>query len=460
MRGIASFIVVTGHLCTAFAPILQAPALAADKGPMLFQLPFFRMCVGGRAAVALFFLVTGFVNSMGAMRHFANGNHATALPNLARSAFTRSARLILPTNAAAFTAWLVCQLGGFNLALAADSDWIRSVAKVPSPTAWHAITALFQNMTLFWHNGSGTYDPTHWAIVFFLRGSMRIYLTLLATSLVKTKWRIVIIVLLYLFSWWTGDYIVGINIYYGMFIAQLHTIFGPRATNLLPRPIPALVILIGLFVCCYPQHNPEWMLWSRVMQHTMAAVIPQPTADSINRYWVSIGACILVFGIFTSRNARKILSLPLFNFLGRVSFAVYLLHDTLLRSLLTWMIYGANARKVDLSLLNGTGEPVNLVPAARPAVFAVAVPVFYVVLYAVAYLWTRYVDAWCANAVNWARDVTFKKDEDVMVNGRATSGGGGGGGSVSVTEKAFKDYQPLKNGEGPLLPITNNHVSA
>lgn len=179
--------------------------MGSDKPPLVFQLPIFRLALAGRFAVGLFFLVTGFVNSLNPIKNFTNGNMDVALPSLARSTFTRSGRLVLPTNAAAFTAWLFCQLGAFDLARVADSPWIRAVSRQAGPTPWAALKGLFVNMTLFWKDGGHTYDPTHWTIVFFLRGSMRIYLALLATSFVKTKYRYAIMVFLHCFAWYTSD---------------------------------------------------------------------------------------------------------------------------------------------------------------------------------------------------------------------------------------------------------------
>ncbi|KAI2079669.1 hypothetical protein LOZ36_006667 [Ophidiomyces ophidiicola] len=444
LRGVASFVVVTGHLLTAFLPVLHSPSPGSDKGPMLFQLPILRLCVGGRPAVAVFFLVTGFVNSMGPMKHFANGNTTVALPNLARSAFMRSARLVLPTNAAALVAWVICQLGGFNLARVVESDWVRGVANPPGPTLWEAIKGLCWNMTLFWNNGVGSYDPTHWAVVFFLKGSMRIYLTLLATSMVKTRWRVLIILALHSFCWWTGDYITGINIYAGMLLAQVHTIFGPRATNLLPKHLPTVLIVLGFLVSSYPQYNEDWIQWSRFMKKTLLPVLPQSAQVEINRYWVSVGVCILATGIFTSRGARSVLTSPLFNFLGRVSFAVYLLHDTLLRTVLVWMVYGPNVSRTDLTVVDSNGQPVNHVQPAGGLAFAIAIPVFYAILYAVAHVWTKYVDAWCANAVVRLRDAAFQRDD----------GGSGSGPMEPLVGASVVEKQQLKD-EGPVLPLTN-----
>ena len=155
--------------------------------------------------MAFFFIVTGYVNSLNPIKNSSSNNMEVALTNLARSTFTRSGRLVVPTSAAAIVAWIFCQLGAFELARVCDSSWIRMVAKERGPTVYLALKGLFRNMTFFWHTGGDTYDPTHWSIVNFLKGSMRIYLTLLGTSFVGTKSRVAIMVGLYLFCWCTGD---------------------------------------------------------------------------------------------------------------------------------------------------------------------------------------------------------------------------------------------------------------
>ncbi|EEH45253.1 uncharacterized protein PADG_01403 [Paracoccidioides brasiliensis Pb18] len=419
LRGIASFIVVTGHICTAFATYLHSPSSSKDGWPLFFQLPILRLCVGGRAAVCIFFLVTGFVNSINPITNAQSGNTEVALTNLAKATFTRSGRLFFPTNIAATVAWTVCQLGGFNMATRADSPWIRMVSKTPGPTFWEAIKNLVQNLTLFWSNGSGTYDPVHWTIVFFLTGSFRIYLTLLATTLVKTKWRVAIVIALYIFSWCSGDYIVGINIYSGMLIAQLQVYYGSRANSMLPKAVPAIMILIGLLISSYPQDNHDWMAWSDSMRRIMLHLTPGNTTNFLGRYWVNLGCTTLMAGIFFSRNARRVLTHPVFNFFGRCSFPVYLLHNTLIRTLLCWMVYGASAWSEDWSKVKkDDGNPIELLRAGT-GTFVIAIPLFYVTLYAVAHFWMGWVDPLCARIVNWMREKMFREEVEL---GRGTRG--------------------------------------
>ncbi|PGH27360.1 hypothetical protein AJ80_00838 [Polytolypa hystricis UAMH7299] len=409
LRGVASFIVVTGHLCTAFVPYLHDASAGEGQWPLLFQYPILRLCVAGRAAVAMFFILTGYVNSLNPIKNSTNGNFELALSNLAKSTFTRSGRLVFPTNVAAFVAWLFCQVGASNLARRVDSPWIRMVTKEPGPTFWQAIKKLMVNLTFFWHNGDGTYDPTHWSIVYFLQGSMRLYLVLLATMLVKTKWRMAVVAALYIFGWCTSDYIMGINIYCGLLLAQLQTSFGSRATSTLPKFVPVCIILLGLIIVSFPQEHHDWMTWSWVMRKIMLAITPNSAEKFIGRYWVNIGCTTLFTGIFFSRNARRVLTMPLFNFLGSVSFPVYLLHASLIRTLLVWMVYGFSAFGMDLNAKTEDGKPVE-VKRAGPLVFAIALPIFYVVLYGIAHLWMKYVDPLCAKAVTWLRERMFTEE--------------------------------------------------
>ncbi|PGH01573.1 hypothetical protein GX51_05138 [Blastomyces parvus] len=445
LRGIASFIVVTGHLLTAFAPIMHSPSSSEKGWPLLFQLPILRLCVGGRAAVCVFFLVTGFVNSLNPIKNMQSGKTELALTNLAKATFTRSGRLFFPTNIAAAVAWGVCQLGGFSIAARADAGWVRMVSKAPGPTFWEAVKALLRNWTFFWNDGSGTYDPVHWTIVFFLSGSMRIYLTLLATTLVSARWRVAVVVGLYIFAWCTSDYIVGININAGLLLAHLQATYGPRATSTLPKPLPALIILLGLLITSFPQDNHHWTRWSWTMRQIMLSITPASADRFIGRYWVNIGCSVLMTGVFFSRNARRLLTLPLFNFLGRCSFPVYLLHNTLLRSLLVWMVYGASAwDRAAWAAVKEDGAPAELARGGW-ATFAVAVPVFYGVLYAVAYLWMERVDPQCARVVNWMREKMFAEEVELGRPGVVVVGVGAG--------------LPNGNGSAGVNGVLNGHAN-
>jgi hypothetical protein len=171
----------------------------------LFQYPFFRLVVAGRPALALFFIITGYVNSFRAIKQTREGDTELVLTNLSRNTLARIGRLVAPTNAAILLSWLVCQLNGHRIARVVDSAWIQRVSCAPGPSFGAGVDKLLRNLTLFWHNGQSMYDGTYWTIPFFLQGSMMVYLTLLATTFARPRYTKAILIFLYLFSWAGGQ---------------------------------------------------------------------------------------------------------------------------------------------------------------------------------------------------------------------------------------------------------------
>ncbi|KAF2123393.1 hypothetical protein P153DRAFT_328451 [Dothidotthia symphoricarpi CBS 119687] len=401
LRGIASFMVVSGHLCTALVPWLHSPAADAKTAPHLFQMPFFRLVVGGRSAVAIFFLVTGYVNSIGPIGKSRAGNHDVAFTGIAKSALARSGRLVLPTMLATFLTWLLANTNAYHMTKHVDSTWIRQGWHRQEPTLWQAFLSLIRAETQTWTVGWNDYDGTQWTLHLFLEGSMLVYTTMFATVLVKPKARIIVYAALYLFFWQQGEGLAigalkGLNIVMGMFVAELHNHYKDSATSILPAPVPAIMILIGMFIAGYPQDSPQNAHWSHVMQKFMHSITVEKS--DVRRYWDHIGASTVLLGIFFSRNARRVLTSPVFNFLGRVSFPVYLMHNTFIKSVLTWMIYLPSAMNPQR---NAKGEPMDLQRGSRTHM-VLAIIAFYYILYRCAALWVKHVDPICATIVNTA----------------------------------------------------------
>lgn len=172
---------------------------------LLFQYPFFRLVVSGRSALALFFIITGYVNSFRAIKETREGDMEGVLTNLSRNTIGRIGKLIVPTNAAILLSWLVCQLNGHRIARVVESAWIQRVSCAPGPSFGASVDKLLRNLTLFWHDGQSPYDGTYWTIPFFLQGSMAVYLTLLATTFARPRYTKGIIIFLYLYSWAGGQ---------------------------------------------------------------------------------------------------------------------------------------------------------------------------------------------------------------------------------------------------------------
>lgn len=86
-----------------------------------------------------------------------------------------------------------------------DAPWISGGGRGPDESFSQSLINLFRGLTLFWHNGPGAYDATHWTLVFFLKGSFRIYLVILAMTLITKRCWHLVTAFLYIYCWVTGD---------------------------------------------------------------------------------------------------------------------------------------------------------------------------------------------------------------------------------------------------------------
>jgi peptidoglycan/LPS O-acetylase OafA/YrhL len=190
------------------------------------------------------------------------------------------------------------------------------------------------------------------------------------------------------------------NISIGMLLADLHIHYSKSATSLLPPIVPLAMIIVGTFFACFPQDAPESAAWSDLMRRIMFVITPM--GADLRRYWDSIGASLIIFGIFFSTHARRVLASPFCNFLGRVSFPVYLLHNQFIKTVLTWMVYLPAAWTAGPAKLDADGNIVveMLKRGSDLHVFA-AVVVYFYLLYKAAWLWTLCIDPAIARLVRW-----------------------------------------------------------
>jgi hypothetical protein len=155
--------------------------------------------------VAIFFLVTGYVNSIGAIGKARAGNYEAAFTGIARSSLARSGRLVLPTMVATFITWLIANVNGYHMTKHVDATWIRQGWHRQEPTVWMALVSLFKAETETWTIGWNDYDGTQWTLHMFVEASMLVYITMFATVMVKPKARLLVYAVLYAYFWKAGD---------------------------------------------------------------------------------------------------------------------------------------------------------------------------------------------------------------------------------------------------------------
>lgn len=203
--------------------------------------------------------------------------------------------------------------------------------------------------------------------------------------------------------------------------------------RLLSFLVTPLLILLGLLVGSYPQEHEEWSPWSLWMRETFVAppnsglLVPKGTDP--HRRFSALGVQLCALAIFLSPVLREALSHRVLLWFGQHSFAVYLTHGTILRTVGIWIAYGSPARllvneparssgaKGEGSAARGEDEYLHV--RSREAVFA-AVVVFVVLSYGVAWAWMKWVDSACARATQWLETKVFEGEgeEDQEDGGR------------------------------------------
>ena len=206
--------------------------------------------------------------------------------------------------------------------------------------------------------------------------------------------------------------LIGINIAFGTILAEIAQSSAiekisqrwERAYAL----VPWCLIGLGLFVCSFPPEHSEWSEWSKSLAHLAKTFMP--AGGELSRYVHSIGAQILILGILFSPVAQYALSQRVIGWMGKTSFAVYLIHPLFVRTILVWTLYGT---LVPPQGHDKDGKPTGPIQMPFDGVKCgniFAFPIFYAILYLGASYWVRYVDHWCG--------LVMQRLETLMFNGK------------------------------------------
>ena len=155
----------------------------------------------GKIGVAIFALLTGYVCALKPLKLARGGKHHEALSAVAKSAFRRPPRLVLPATIALIIAWTMAQFGGFIPATRSDSDWFRYATPVCEPTLWLEMKRLVRNLFNTWSGSRMEYDDHQWALLPFLKGSFIVFMTVAALIYTRFRFRM-FVYFAYIAYWW------------------------------------------------------------------------------------------------------------------------------------------------------------------------------------------------------------------------------------------------------------------
>lgn len=96
--------------------------------------------------------------------------------------------------------------------------------------------------------------------------------------------------------------------------------------------------------------------------------------------------------------------------MGKVSFAVYLIHPLFLRTILVWMLYGLVSLPPDYDEDGKPIAPGILIPSGGPFRNFASILTFYLVSYTASTYWTLHVESWCAQVLAKLEAVMLAKE--------------------------------------------------
>jgi peptidoglycan/LPS O-acetylase OafA/YrhL len=362
LRGVASLMVVFHHSSLLCYPEIMHGWGSTPQNRLFVQLPLIRIFHSGSAMVAIFFIVSGFSLSYKPLKLIRNTRFPEVLDSLSSSVFRRQLRLILPAAAVTFFSMIATYVGWYGTGnprqppqfatlLENIANWVHSVRELADPFR-----------PVVYPNGyNPIYDTNLWTIPVEFHGSMVIFLLLLGLARVYTPVRLLVLAttVLYLLYFAYTHLFLFIS---GVLLADLHHVreeyrktrspIEPQRDLGSPDADPAMLtrqslgikafwlsnFLLAIFVASMPlipygaRTSPGYI--------TLASWIPPnyraPFVE--DHFWIFLAAVHLVLTVDNAKFLQSIFTTSFAQYLGKISFALYLLHGTFLFTL-GWNLY-------------------------------------------------------------------------------------------------------------------------
>lgn len=333
LRGFAAFLVYLGHH--------QLRAHESMPGDVIFENAFgynrqyYFACLpgirtffsGGHFAVTVFFVISGYVLSAKPLALIHAGEHMKLGDNLASALFRRWLRLHIPVICTTFLYMTTWHAFGLWADHPPQSTYRDEVWK------WYTE---FKNFSFVFRTGGEiwlTYNFHVWSIPVEMRGSVVIYTALLAFSRCKRNNRLwcevgLIFYFMYIVDGWFCSMFLS-----GMLLCDLDLLAG---SNDLPAFIKILgqfksIIFYGLFIVSVylggvPSHSADTdVLKTSPGWHFLAFLKPQAVFD-YKWFYLFWAATFLVASIPRIPVLKAFFEHRINQYLGRISFAFYLIH--------------------------------------------------------------------------------------------------------------------------------------
>ena len=170
-----------------------------------FRWPFVHALFTGAPWVQLFLFISGYVNALKPVKLIYSGQLEAAALFLSSNIFRRVLRLVVPITISTVLGWILTQIGIYQIANISTNNWLRDTSPRPSTSLGALFYDLFYAVYQTWTEASNYYDRNLWCMMYILQGSITLYFFLLATLRMKPMIRMLLAVILLLWSWRKAD---------------------------------------------------------------------------------------------------------------------------------------------------------------------------------------------------------------------------------------------------------------
>ena len=342
IRGLAALSVLFSH---SVGVLVAAPFIF-----LLVNTPLLNAGFDGKAAVAMFFVLSGFVLS----RPYLKSPAAPSPRPLRVPPFyiKRITRIFIP-----FVSVLV-------FSAAAKLWWFRHYSTTPSQSAWFlqfwseplSLHGFLKQCLFLVHDARQQLMNQDWSLGIELKASALLPFLLLALRMGR-RWLIVIASAL--LFWRTGQFYVSF-------------IFG----ILLAAHLDRLVLSVG-------KRKIQWQLLgaglvfyqARLFEFFAGAEPKTVIAEKITWTLTSVGCVLILLTAFTSQRIQKVLNHRIIVFFGRISYGVYLLQFIVLLCIIPWFVHQLNGFGVQNAIIL-----VPLILIAATLITVATATIFYAVI--------------------------------------------------------------------------------
>ncbi|SPN98595.1 uncharacterized protein DNG_01640 [Cephalotrichum gorgonifer] len=377
LRGVAAFIVVWHHSSLVYFS-WDIHSAWKDSSSLFIQLPIVRVLIAGPPAVCIFFVISGYAISLKLLKLSHLGRSAEFVDSLSSSLFRRHPRLFMPATFVLFTSAVMSYLGAFP-----TEPWSKEVAiatRVPPRLetlgaqlmdwASRSVALAYPIRNTINSRDVNPYDPNLWTLPVEFGCSFLVFTLLAVMHKFRPFVRMGFTLTLISFCLYRAETNVFLFLS-GMFLSDLRTYRTLRDTAAQAPQLPVasyrgdddgttapptrggirgllrspaakpLAFLAAFTASLYVLSMPELGRGGEDAPGfaTLASLIPQYYRDArhADYFWVPLAAVFLVATIDFAPFLQRLFTSRFAQYLGDISFSIYLVHGPLLWSYGAWL---------------------------------------------------------------------------------------------------------------------------